>query len=418
MGVIMYEVFSGSLPFQGESFMGILTQHITSDPEPVVQRAAKAGRQLPPGMAEIISRCMQKDPQRRFATMDELVAALVEVYRAISGAGMSTYMAAFPVQPSGAHASQPSMPGTPQRSIPTMMAGSMAAPGSQPVPAYVPQASATAPAVPGALRDSGASSYAAAPAASVGMAASDSLSVPARGSKAPLIILLTLLLLGGGGAAYYFLVYAKKATPTTVAGAGSGSAIVDAGSGSAVLAAGSGSAIVNAGSGSAVLAAGSGSGAGSGSAVALVVDAGLPPPDAAPAVAVIDAPSAPAVQVSVLVKANAPRAKFFDGTRQVGDRGSAMVKVTPGVPLVLRVEASDYKDATVTVDGSTDQLDVKLEKKATTSSGGNGSGSGTVVRPPDPDPPKTECADKWKDKTKACKKAFCEANPGNLKCLE
>ena len=42
MGVIMYEVFAGSLPFQGESFMGILTQHITTEPEPVAQRAAKA----------------------------------------------------------------------------------------------------------------------------------------------------------------------------------------------------------------------------------------------------------------------------------------------------------------------------------------------------------------------------------------
>ncbi|HRC58520.1 MAG TPA: serine/threonine-protein kinase [Kofleriaceae bacterium] len=99
MGVIMYEVFAGSLPFQGESFMGILTQHITTDPEPVAQRAAKAGRTLPPGIAEIISRCMQKDPNARFSSMDELVAALVSVYRAVAGAGMSSYMEAFPQSP-------------------------------------------------------------------------------------------------------------------------------------------------------------------------------------------------------------------------------------------------------------------------------------------------------------------------------
>ena len=53
MGVIMYECFAGSLPFQGESFMGILTQHITTPPEPVAQRAQKAGRHLPMGVAEI-----------------------------------------------------------------------------------------------------------------------------------------------------------------------------------------------------------------------------------------------------------------------------------------------------------------------------------------------------------------------------
>src|SRR5512140_2414422 len=69
MGVIAYEVFAGSLPFQGESFMGILTQHITTEPEPVAQRAAKAGRQLPPGLADIVTRCLRKNPAERFQTM-------------------------------------------------------------------------------------------------------------------------------------------------------------------------------------------------------------------------------------------------------------------------------------------------------------------------------------------------------------
>ncbi len=44
MGVIMGEVFAGSLPFQGESFMGNLTQHITTEPEPVATRAARGWR--------------------------------------------------------------------------------------------------------------------------------------------------------------------------------------------------------------------------------------------------------------------------------------------------------------------------------------------------------------------------------------
>src|SRR5262249_54868577 len=85
MGVILYEVFSGSLSFQRDSFMGILTQHITSEPEPVVQRAARMGRQLPPGMAEVISKAMAKDPEKRYRTMDELVGALIEVYRQFAG---------------------------------------------------------------------------------------------------------------------------------------------------------------------------------------------------------------------------------------------------------------------------------------------------------------------------------------------
>lgn len=92
VGVILYECFAGSLPFQGESFMGILTQHITTDPEPVAQRAAKAGRTLPDGLAATISRAMQKDPAQRFPTMDEFVHALIDVYRGVMGPGMTAYM--------------------------------------------------------------------------------------------------------------------------------------------------------------------------------------------------------------------------------------------------------------------------------------------------------------------------------------
>lgn len=97
MGVILYELFAGEVPFGGESFMAILTSHITREPEPVEVRAARAGRQLPPGVAEIIGYCMRKDPAQRYQTMDDLVAAMVASYRAIAGAGMSSYMAAFPV---------------------------------------------------------------------------------------------------------------------------------------------------------------------------------------------------------------------------------------------------------------------------------------------------------------------------------
>src|SRR5258706_5651563 len=128
VGVIMYECFAGSLPFQGESFMGILTQHITTEPEPVAQRAAKAGRQLPMGLADIIMRCMQKSPDQRYRTMDELVNALIAVYRTIAGPGMSTYMEAFPAG-SAQHIMQPTpMPGYSGPQAQTIAA----APGSGP----------------------------------------------------------------------------------------------------------------------------------------------------------------------------------------------------------------------------------------------------------------------------------------------
>jgi len=79
LGVILYQCFSGTLPFEGSSFMGVLTQHITTEPEPVAVRAAKNGRRLPPRLAEVIHGCLQKNPLQRFQTMHDLVDALVRI---------------------------------------------------------------------------------------------------------------------------------------------------------------------------------------------------------------------------------------------------------------------------------------------------------------------------------------------------
>ena len=99
MGVIMYEVFAGSLPFQGESFMGILTQHITTEPEPVAQRAAKAGRQLPRRPRRHRHALHAEEPgasgSRRWTSSSTRSS---RIYRGIAGPGMSTYMEAFPVR--------------------------------------------------------------------------------------------------------------------------------------------------------------------------------------------------------------------------------------------------------------------------------------------------------------------------------
>ncbi|HEU4729843.1 MAG TPA: serine/threonine-protein kinase, partial [Kofleriaceae bacterium] len=191
VGVIMYECFAGSLPFQGDSFMGILTQHITMDPEPVAQRAAKAGRALPPGLADVITRCMQKNPAQRFSTMDELVNVLVQIYRGVVGPGMSTYMEAFPVLPSSAHQVQPTPP---PMTGPVMVPGGNAAPGA----VVGPSGSAPVVAPPGAGGYPGSPqvyppAYPAMPGPS---------QVAPRRSKLGLIIALLVVLVGGGVAAF------------------------------------------------------------------------------------------------------------------------------------------------------------------------------------------------------------------------
>jgi serine/threonine-protein kinase len=245
VGVIMYEVFSGSLPFRGESFMGILTQHITTEPEPVAQRAAQAGRTLPPGLADVITKCMQKNPAHRYASMDELVASLVEIYRGVAGAGMSTYMEAFPV--SAAHPiATPSPTGSAVApgKMQTQIAGSPP-PGMRPPTGPVPAAA------PG-FGPSG-SMQAAQPASASGVYDPGSSYVAPKKSKAGLIIgIFAVLAVGGGVAA--FAVLGKGDTKTgdgsgsqVASGAGSGSGS-NGSAGSAAAGDGSGSAIAGTGS--------------------------------------------------------------------------------------------------------------------------------------------------------------------------
>src|SRR5579883_425723 len=74
VGVILYEVFAGKVPFEGESFMGILSQHITARPTPPSEAAPY--RDVPPGVERAILRALAKEPAERWQSMHELAAEL------------------------------------------------------------------------------------------------------------------------------------------------------------------------------------------------------------------------------------------------------------------------------------------------------------------------------------------------------
>jgi serine/threonine protein kinase len=203
MGVIMYECFTGSIPFSGESFMGILTKHITADPTPPGQRAHENGRVLPAGIEPIILRAMKKNPEERQNTMDELVQELVAVHRNIVGPGMSSYMEAHQVSSAGFSALGPGHPG-----VSTPMSGMVPAyrPGSNtPLP---PSALPTPTPFPGgATPGGGMVGYDDPRYGSQPLPSSSSLAMePRRSSKVGLIaaIVTVLVVLGGTGG---FLVY-------------------------------------------------------------------------------------------------------------------------------------------------------------------------------------------------------------------
>jgi tRNA A-37 threonylcarbamoyl transferase component Bud32 len=77
LGVILYEVMAGQLPFNADNFMGILTQHMYKAPVPI--RALVPAPDCPPSLEAVILKCLSKKPEARYASMDELSADLARV---------------------------------------------------------------------------------------------------------------------------------------------------------------------------------------------------------------------------------------------------------------------------------------------------------------------------------------------------
>ncbi len=70
LGVILYELSSGRVPFDADNFMGILTQHMYKAPERITNPSE--GQGVPPGLEAIILKCMSKRPEQRYQSMLEL----------------------------------------------------------------------------------------------------------------------------------------------------------------------------------------------------------------------------------------------------------------------------------------------------------------------------------------------------------
>jgi serine/threonine-protein kinase len=81
LGVILYEMASGKVPFDADNFMGILTQHMYKAPVPI--RALVPEVNVPPGLDAVVLKCLTKKPEGRYATMDELLADLEKLERGL-----------------------------------------------------------------------------------------------------------------------------------------------------------------------------------------------------------------------------------------------------------------------------------------------------------------------------------------------
>ena len=72
MGVMLYELVSGVHPFASEYEQAVLYRVMNEDPEPL----ATIRSNIPDELARIVSKCLAKDPARRYQSMTELIVDL------------------------------------------------------------------------------------------------------------------------------------------------------------------------------------------------------------------------------------------------------------------------------------------------------------------------------------------------------
>ena len=77
LGVILYELLTGKVPFSADNFMGILTKHMFDDPLRPSEVAPQAG--ISEEVEALVLKALQKDRGFRFQTMQELADAIMAV---------------------------------------------------------------------------------------------------------------------------------------------------------------------------------------------------------------------------------------------------------------------------------------------------------------------------------------------------
>ena len=72
LGVILYQLSSGKLPYYAESVLMLSALVLTQEPPPLLHVAPD----VPPAFADVVMRCLARDLKQRFQTADELAEAL------------------------------------------------------------------------------------------------------------------------------------------------------------------------------------------------------------------------------------------------------------------------------------------------------------------------------------------------------
>ncbi|HDT13633.1 MAG TPA: tetratricopeptide repeat protein [Candidatus Aminicenantes bacterium] len=83
LGVVLFEMATGRVPFEGKTPLSVVMQHRTArPPDP-----RDLNGQTPAGLSGIIARCLEKDPSARYQKIEDLAAELHGLAEGLKGTG-------------------------------------------------------------------------------------------------------------------------------------------------------------------------------------------------------------------------------------------------------------------------------------------------------------------------------------------
>lgn len=85
LGIVLFEMLSGRLPFSGAGAKGVLNQIVTASPGPLTLPEGEAYQEL----AQIVQKCLRKEREERYQSAADLAADLTRVRRLMSGGILS-----------------------------------------------------------------------------------------------------------------------------------------------------------------------------------------------------------------------------------------------------------------------------------------------------------------------------------------
>lgn len=93
-GIVLWEMLTGELPYQGDTAMAVLIQH-AFDPPP---NPDEANVPISPRMKDILRKCMAKDPNARYSSAQGLLDALADCERDLQQSGAFKHARDIPNQ--------------------------------------------------------------------------------------------------------------------------------------------------------------------------------------------------------------------------------------------------------------------------------------------------------------------------------